>query len=173
MLGNERLGILWCLCSCLLLYWSDAEYGQELNEILHCCAHKQLSPSTAPLPMSFLRLANEIHFYLRIFNDSQKTRSLVLNLISKAEQLPAAECFLTASWSLLQNWLWKKKDASTGSNTVAFGRSWMFSLCLPLMELPALRCCVLCPAARSGIGTHVTVWSPLSCLHTQNKGVGV
>ncbi|RMC11385.1 hypothetical protein DUI87_11504 [Hirundo rustica rustica] len=57
-----------------------------------------------------------------IFNDSQKTRSLVLNLISKAEQLPAAERFLTASWSLLQNWLRKKKDASTRSNTVAFGK---------------------------------------------------
>lgn len=73
--------------------------------------------------MSFLRLANEIHFYLRIFNNSRKTGSLVLNLISKAEQLPAARCFLTAWWSLLQKHLGKKKDASTRSNTVAFGRS--------------------------------------------------
>lgn len=42
MLRSRRLRIFWYLCSCLLLYWSDAEYGQELHEVLHCCAYKQL-----------------------------------------------------------------------------------------------------------------------------------
>lgn len=126
--------------------------------------------------MSFLRLANEIHFYLRIFNDSQKTRSLVLNLISKAGQLPAAERFLTASWSLLQNWLRRKKFASTRSNTVAFGRSWMFSLCLPRTELPALRCCVLCAATQPESYCQVRNWhacwglnSTVTFAHTKQR----
>lgn len=59
--------------------------------------------------MSFLELANEIHFYLRIFNDSQKTRNLVLNLISKAELFPAVQCFVRTWWSLLQKLTQKEK----------------------------------------------------------------
>lgn len=113
--------------------------------------------------MSFLRLANEIHFYLRILNDSQKTWSLVLNLISKAELFPAIQCFVTTWWSMLQKLAQKEKKMPALDSILLLlaGPRCLFSVFHILTDasiaLLCVLCAITCPTSRSGIVVNVKV----------------